>query len=278
MESLLDGIYVINMDTDTARLEQFDSMMTTCNWKYSRHAAVNGKKLKKLKFNNVNQNEREQLQYQLNMKNKYVGGLMFLSDGEIGCLLSHVSLWESIANDPTKNRVAIFEDDARTHLDGNTIQQLLTDFYTYLDNNNIPEPDMLYLGKALDDCMSYEKVWGNVYKSKHPLCLHAYIMTKQGAQKLLKTAPYSKAIDVVPIKAIEKGIINVMVFHPSLFFQDIFGNKSNSRKLTEAINITTECLVFQQHITDETWQYLIVIFIGLLATIILFVLFIWFLP
>lgn len=277
MEAILDGTYVINMDTDMSRLEEFDTMMASCNWNYSRFVGINGKKLTSSWSDVMDTDEYENLRIHLAMRKKYVSSVTWLSNSEVGCLLSHVNLWEEVANNPEKQRIAIFEDDARSHIDGNTIRKLLTDFYKYISDNNIPEPDMLYLGKALDDCMNYKKIWGNVYESHHPLCLHAYIITKQGAQKLLKIAPYSLAIDMIPIKAIERGILNVMAFHPSIYFQDVFGTTSNLRKLKAAINHTTECLVSQQHVTGDTWQYIIIIVIGLLAAIILFIWFIWFL-
>src|SRR5690606_36608208 len=108
----------------------------------------------------------------------------FLSYSEIGCMLSHVSLWDKVASNPELKRIAIFEDDARTHLTGNTLDDLLKDFYLYIEDNNIPEPDLLYLGKCLDNCINYEKIWENIYVSTRPLCLHSYIITKNGAQKL----------------------------------------------------------------------------------------------
>jgi GR25 family glycosyltransferase involved in LPS biosynthesis len=274
MKSIIDDTYLINMDADTSRLVEFDSMMKSCNWEYQRMSGINGKKLLSSSSSDKDLSKNERLQTLIAMKKKYVRSITWLTASEIGCLLSHVALWEKVATDPKINRVAIFEDDARTYVDGDTVYKLLSEFYGYLSMNNIPEPDMLYLGKSLDDCMSYEKIWGNVYKSRHPLCLHAYIITKQGTQKLLNMAPYGLAIDMIPIKAIEQKIINVMAFHPSIYFQDIFNNVSNLRDLKHAINHTTECLVSQQHITGDTWQYVIIIVIGLIAAIILFLSFI----
>ena len=275
MEAILDGTYVINMDGDISRLEHFDFMMASSNWNYSRHSAINGKKLLASWSDITDPEEYEKLRSQLLIKKTFVSMVNLLSHSEIGCLLSHVTLWKEVADNPEKNRIAIFEDDARTHIEGNTIYKLLSGFYNYLHDNNIEEPDMLYLGKALDDCMNYEKVWGNVYKSKHPLCLHAYIITKRGAQKLLQMAPYHLPIDMIPIKAIKKGILNVMAFHPSIYFQDVLNNISNLRKTHFAINNTTECLISQQHITEDNWLYTIVILIGLVSALILFILFIW---
>ncbi len=270
--NILDATYLINLDSDVQRLQEFDRIMKHGGWNYDRFPAINGKKLLGSWENVIGEEEYNKLRDLLVMKKKYINGMHFLSKGEIGCLLSHVTLWEKVATDPKFNRIAIFEDDARTHVEASTVYQLLTDFYSYLQQQNIEEPDMLYLGKALDNCMEYEKVWGNVYRSTHPLCLHAYIMTKKGAQKLLQLAPFNQAIDLVPIRATEAGVIKIMAFHPSLYFQDIFGTTSNLRKIHGAMNHTSECLVTMQHVATSTWQYAIFVVIAILAAIILFVL------
>ena len=71
--------------------------------------------------------------------------------------------------------------------------------------------------------------------------------------------------------AIEQKRIKVNTFHPSLYFQDVFNNTSNLRTLKGAINHTTECLVSQQHVVGDTWHYIIIIVIALIAVIILFI-------
>lgn len=271
----INATYVINLDSDTDRLKEFDDMMSKYNWTYIRHSAFNGKKI-------INSPDNHNPDVD-SLQERYIRK-SWLSANEMGCLLSHVSLWEKVATDPNLQRIIIFEDDARTYTDSITVRNLITEFYKYLHTNNIDEPDMLYLGKSLDYCINYKKVWGNVYMSTHPLCLHAYIMTKSGAQKLLSMSPYSEAIDMIPIKAIEKKLITIMTFHPSLYFQDIFGlsngdqvvgTNSNLRKLSSALNNTMECIVPRQHITGDTWHYTIIIIIGLFASLLLFIFFVW---
>lgn len=267
MESLLDETYLINLDSDTHRLENFDRFMTRSKWNYKRFSAVNGKALVR------SDNNDETIKVQLELKKKYVAWLSWLSNSEIGCMLSHVSLWERVANQPDLNRVAIFEDDARTHLEIGTLHQLLSGFYNYIKDQKIDEPDILYLGKALDDCVSYEQVWGDVYRSKHPICLHAYIITKSGARKLLQQRPYRLPIDIVVLNAIKAQVLNVMVFHPSLYFQDVVGQSSNLRSQHLALNNTAECLMMHQHIDEDVWLFMLLLVIGLISVIILFLLY-----
>lgn len=302
MDLLVDETYIINMDKETIRLKTFDSMMNSRNslittnisegsrssvtqWKYIRMPAINGKDLhngittvyRKSEESLELSNHKGTLQPEgiTKLKEKYVKDANWLSPGEIGCLLSHVYLWELVANDPNLNRIIVFEDDARTHTDVTTIQDLICEFYTYLRQNGVEEPDMLYLGKALDECTRYEQVWKNVYKSYHPLCLHAYLITKKGAQKLLSRAPYDAPIDMVPIYAISEKSLDVMTFHPSLYFQDIINNVSSLRDLGKALNITTECLIGQQHIHEDDLKFVGLVIVGFLATLILFLLYVF---
>lgn len=233
--------FVINMDQNTERLEHFDQMMKSLSLPYTRFPAVDGK--------TVAPEE----------KRKYFTSFSWLRKSEVGCGLSHLRLWEKLVKED-KECFLIFEDDARTHVSGETLKQLLQDF----DKNVKEKPDILYLGKSLDKCDLYEHVHGKVYKSQHPLCLHAYIITKVGALKLLNLAPYSTAIDLVPVRASEKEIVNLMVFHPSLFFQDILSETSNLRSLRSALNNTSECLVRHQFVPKDDWC-LVVPFIVLLV-------------
>jgi len=313
---IVDETYVINMDKETTRLKTFDNMMISkynnSKWNYIRMPAINGKDLRnnlvttyriseddlqlincKATINiqdellqNSSHIYEEQIGYNLinpdirkfiSFKRKYIKDANWLTTGEEGCLLSHVYLWEKVATNPNLNRIIVFEDDARTQMDIVMIQELILELYKHFNINSIEEPDMLYLGKALDACIRYEHIWNNVYKSYHPLCLHAYLITKQGAQKLLKRAPYDNAIDVIPIHAIANKVLNVMVFHPSLYFQDIINNTSSLRELGRSLNTTSECLIELQHISESDMNYIGVIFIALIVVIILYLLytFVW---
>jgi GR25 family glycosyltransferase involved in LPS biosynthesis len=252
MNAIVDNIYVINLDKRTDRLANFSEVMDY--WDFKRHPAVNGSTDSRI--------------FDKKLCNSFI-----MTNNEKACMLSHVQLWENLVNSDD-NRILIFEDDATTHLDLTTIEKHVADLYKYLYCNAIEEPDMLFLGKALDKCLEYEKVYKNVYYTKHPLCLHAYIITKKAAKIFLDMRPYSRPIDVIPILASDKKYVKLMTFHPSLFFQDIFHVGSNLRPAAESINSTVECLVSMNHILDEDFNVLTVILVGLLFFLILF--FIWF--
>lgn len=214
--------FVINMDRNKDRLVSFDGMMKKLDWKYSRFPAIDGKLI-----------TRED-------RYKYFSKIIFLNNGEMGCALSHIKLWEKLLEGDAE-RILIFEDDARSYISGESLKTLVKGFYKHLSKNNITEPDMLYLGKAHDKCSKYEHVWENVYKSIHPVCMHAYIITKKGAKKLLDMAPYNAPIDMFPQKIAKKKNTTLMVFHPSIFFQDTFTTVSNLRSVSSSIRNNCEC-------------------------------------
>lgn len=268
MNSYIDATYVINMDNDKDRLIEFDKMMKGLNWSYNRQVAIHGKKI-------FNREPTEPFDNNhLTLKNKYLAFINLLTHTEIGCLLSHVAIWEQLINNDKLNRIAIFEDDARTHITGNTIHQNLNGFYQYLTANKLAEPDILYLGKCLDTCFNYQKVYGHIYRTYRPLCFHAYIINKAGAKKLFNLAPFSEPADMIPISLIKNRSLVAMTFHPSLFFQDVMNTTSNLRSLGMALNNNTECIVTYQQIPEESAYLLGIIIFTLIVAIILFLIFI----
>lgn len=238
MSKYLDKTYVINMDKDVDRLNDFDHLMKSCQWDYTRISAVNGKELDK-------SNE---------WVSKYIKGKMTKS--EMGCFLSHIMVWlEALKQD--YQRIAVFEDDTVTSSPGHDILESINNFYQYLSEHNIEEPDILYLGKCLSKCSKFEKIYSNVYKTDSLLCTHSYIITKKGMEKILLHSPFDKALDIVLKKLMKVKTISVATFHPSLFFQNVITASSNLRSSMLSFQNTCEC--------EEVHNYLYNVYIPLLA-------------
>lgn len=273
MSGFVDRSFVINLDPSSTRMIDFDTMMVNLNWPYQRFDAFNGKKIVSSLYDIDDPNYLSNKE----LYDKYLS-YSFMTPSEIGCLLSHVALWEFVATDPNLNRIAIFEDDARTQYNMDLLNNNIQGLYNYLSENNISEPEMLYLGKSLDDCAQYKKVWNNVYYSERPLCFHAYIINKKGAQQLLKIAPYSKPIDTIPHLLTNNPNFKIMVFHPSLFYQDIINYTSNLRAKSDTIYNCNECATPFSYVIDDYFiSYVSILGIGIIATFILFILwmFLW---
>ncbi len=243
--------FVINMEKDKQRLSDFDDMMKESKWQYERIEAINGNALDS---------------YATKLKSKYIADYNHLSNNEIGCMLSHIKLFEKLMADEVYDQYIIFEDDARTHMNGNDVKKSISDLFKNIKNT----PDILYLGKALDYCMEYKKVWKNVYKPKRPLCNHAYLISKNGAAKILNKKPFKLAIDNEIANLIYNEKINALAYHPSIYFQDVLSYSSNLRNLSAALNNNTECIMNMHYMSIDTVEYVIYICIALIVALILF--------
>ena len=261
LAGLVDKIAVIGMDSDSPRMQGFAACMARLGVNYTFAPGVLGKEVVAGRGTPAENELREEM---------ILGG--FLSAGEVGCLLSHARLWKEVATDPSMQRILIFEDDARTYLDGTTLRNMIEELYAHLDVTG-ERFDMLYLGKALDQCINYTQVINYVYRSSRPLCMHAYIITKEGAQKMLAHAPFSQAADVIPHHIPE---LNIMVFHPSLFFQDIMNTNSNLREFGSTLRHTTECMLPNADMGPDTWTFVVLAIIAIAAVVLLIILPVWF--
>ena len=92
INTVVDKVYVINLETDKDRLETFDKEMKRHNISYTRFPAIIGAKI----------------DYHENLS-KFCN--MFCTPGMKGCALSHHAIWEDMIKNRYKN-VLIFEDDA----------------------------------------------------------------------------------------------------------------------------------------------------------------------
>ena len=96
-----------------------------------------------------------------------------LNPGQIGCFISHLLIWESIKNKNTST--IILEDDSEILNDSYEINEEI------LKDDNF---DIIFLGHCAE---SKGKYLGNdIYESMYPRCTHGYIVTKKGANKLIK--------------------------------------------------------------------------------------------
>ncbi len=231
----VDNIYVINMDKDVERLKLFMNLMK--DWSPIRFSAIT-----------KDLDENQSL-----LKEEFISKITLMSYGEIGCFLSHVSLWKMLVESDMK-RILIFEDDAKTFLPLEKVRVMIDDLYNYFDLNNIEEPDILYLGKSHDECSRYEKIMGDVYRNFKPLGLHAYIITSQGAEKLLSQKRNFSPVDKLIINKKKKLGLEFMTFHPSLFFQDSMTFSSNLRSDPVSYSHYNECKVSTLDTADHCIQ------------------------
>jgi len=92
--------------------------------------------------------------------------------GTYGVFLSQVSLWKKIVDEAIP-LACIFEDDAVFHTDWATLAPM---YYEQTPKNF----DVLFMGSQFEFASKYHVDQGPVF------CLHAYIVTLEGAKKLLE--------------------------------------------------------------------------------------------
>lgn len=115
-----------------------------------------------------------------------------LLKGELGCFLSHFLLWERVALDPTiEGPVWIMEDDSITP-NWKITQRDISDMpfnehilYLGYNENSIDPPEEPILTSTVQ-----------IMKLKHPFNLHSYVLTKEGARKLV--AAHRAGLGIMP--------------------------------------------------------------------------------
>jgi len=107
-----------------------------------------------------------------------------MTDGEKGIIMSHYNLWKKIANEKVPH--IILEDDA---IGVNSNTQIILDEIV----KTIPKDYDIYLLGFID--LEPTNVTNPHEKIKEFVLLHSYIITPEGAQKLLKLLPINMPVD-----------------------------------------------------------------------------------
>ncbi len=144
--------------------------------------------------------------------------------GRIGCYDSHVRLWESVSRG-TNDFALIFEDDANIEYS----PQYASRISSALQQIEGKSWDVILLGHYNDN--KYDKsraIAPNLPFATRWQPMHAYLISKTGAQKLLKNAwPIRKALDVFVGGEISNGLLMYRM-EPRLCGQLGFGHDTES--------------------------------------------------
>ena len=183
-EEVLKGpCYVLNLDRCVKRWEVTSERLTAAGFTPERRSAVDGMKI----TNRV----QKWLDFGVHADFNYA----FDSDGQCCCGLTHASAWEHIV----QNNIpfaCIFEDDILFHKDWNS---LAPKFYEQTDKNT----DVVFFGSQGAGPRDKPMI------TRYPVfCIHAYVITLEGAKKLLhalRTSPRLYAIDCFTIDLMHKG-------------------------------------------------------------------------
>ncbi len=175
----IDEAYIINLDRRKDRLERFNTTHPTIKDRVYQWQAMDGRALKLTK----------DLVY-LFRQNDFGW-----KKSVMGCALSHLGLWEKLANDSLAKQYLILEDDVRFE------ERWLVKWMQAA--RHIPQDaDVIYLGGVLPPNKAafphivepVNQYFGRVAKNEFfgksrryfHFCNYSYILTKSGAQKLME--------------------------------------------------------------------------------------------
>lgn len=167
-------VVYINLDERTDRKKEVERQIKdTGLMGLERVSAYNGKKLRPEDY--YPQVLSQEGLRDLNSKDKQEG--LTLTNGGLGCMLSHRKIWQEIAKQENGDYYLVLEDDAivdiniKKHMN-QAMKQVPSDW------------DVIYLGTG----QQHGPVKVNDYFSsvKRIYCLHGYLMNKSGAKKALK--------------------------------------------------------------------------------------------
>jgi glycosyl transferase family 25 len=193
--------HVINLKSNTEKLKRVQKSLNAISIFPERFDAVYGKDLDPLYIDKITY---PFVQY--TMKNGRYIDSNIETLGAIGCYLSHVKLWEMLANSDD-DMLLILEDDAVTNnFSAFQINQFLNEII-----ENDPNWDVIFLGysKPFPSPNVDTFISNSVYKiNEITFQTHAYVLSKKGALKLLSKAfPIVDQVDsYMSYMAITRGL------------------------------------------------------------------------
>lgn len=157
-----------------------------------------------------------------------------ISYPEIGCFISHVITLYIISQHQNKDGYTmIFEDDIT--IEDYNIKNKILKVISY-------NPNLVYLGKCLEICGEMKQInkdEHDIFYGYKPLCLHAYMVKNSFAKTIIDYLDtqelYTEPIDRLILKVTKEN--DIMVFHPSLFYQNINYDSNLRGKFAQRFNI-----------------------------------------
>ena len=195
-------LFYINLDENKDRNEHIIKIIKKFDFKnVERISAVNTKTFENvLKYKNlISSYSLDKLK--INNEKKSRTKNLELTNGSIGCYLSHLNICKKMIENNIEFAL-VFEDDLIIDCDKDH-------FWKVIKNLNIPPDTDIFLLDAI-----YEKNNKNelISKIKFFLCTHSYMITLNGAKKILESAyPIEIQIDAFFSKLGENEKLNIYV-------------------------------------------------------------------
>ena len=139
-----------------------------------------------------------------------------LNNGRIACHLSHMKTLKTFLQSNNKNCL-ILEDD----LEMSNRDDVINNFVDVVQS--LPSDwEYVNLGRCWDFCHKDKPVNNWLVKSQNPLCRHAYLVSRRGAQKILDYCLPMKgyAGDMHYTEMVRKGLLNAYSTKIQIFLQN----------------------------------------------------------
>lgn len=196
---MVSKVFVINLEKDVKKKEKINSQLQKFNIEFSFFQAINGKELSKAYADDLNSKSIPRL----------------LTNGELGCLLSHIDILKKIGNNDI---FLILEDDV-------VLEEGLTRFLEHIPKINFGW-DVILLGHGSEFDVKYAtpiSLWGrksvNGFVIGKPVVkamgAWGYLINYCGAQKILDnfqsyTRPfdhYTGSTDLLNLYVVQKPLL-----------------------------------------------------------------------
>ena len=169
------------------------------------------------------------LSLQEKMKYGIARRALFFPDSAFGCALSHRKCWK-MAAESIHPATIVFEDDAEfcSHVDRARAWQDMQDTV-----NNIGDFDVCMLGhyQAVEERTPRSFAGGKAFRCQDFHGSHAYILTREGARKLLAAFPkVSNHSDVAIVECGQKKQIELVGLRPSMIRQKMADSSQSTSR------------------------------------------------
>ena len=207
----------INLDKNPERWLNIINFCQKIGMNIERFPAIWGKSLDLNNINDVNPIEI-QIEWDTTINSLYDPmiknpGVVKMTDGEIGCALSHIRVWKKY-QEMGVNSVLVLEDDALFINSFKEITELLWDLKP--ENWDIIFFSFTNAGKKLAIHNRY------FYKPEYGFELVGYCVSKKGLDKLVSLLPVTAPVDVWLSENFHK--LNVWALEPRVINQKQMGN------------------------------------------------------
>ena len=235
---LFDKVFYINLETRPDRNEHMIKLINKLNLQdiTERINAVNGSKLSDP---DISQYVTSYGMKRIKDKDKKYG--VDLTMGAVGCALSHRGVWNNIIDNNYKNTL-ILEDDV-------DIPDDFVDKYNKLSRDIPQDYDIVFLGyHPTSDKYLYRDKQHKLLRTEKVFGLYGYVVSLNGARKLLEMFPIDVQIDSVIGDYMDK--LNVYLVEPN---EQLINSVQSEYNTKFGTNIQIE--PFDESFESFIWHY-----------------------